>query len=181
MNLVFLSNEKQPVILENDDRRHCVIYTPQKLDESYYDLVSEEIENGGIEALHQFLLERDLTDFKPWTKPPMTTAKQELVDLGKDSILTFIESWRDGLLDLPVCPCVATDFYDAYKKWCKRSGEYEMKERFVSNWIAKSEFVERSSVHVYVGSNFERKKVRCLSPTIAFCADALKSDAEVLM
>jgi putative DNA primase/helicase len=30
LNLVFLSNEAMPVVLEEDDRRHCVIWTPPR-------------------------------------------------------------------------------------------------------------------------------------------------------
>ena len=39
VNLVFLSNEIMPVVLEEDDRRHCVIHTPPKLEKEYYDAV----------------------------------------------------------------------------------------------------------------------------------------------
>ncbi|UCG18188.1 MAG: hypothetical protein JSU84_06515 [Thiotrichales bacterium] len=178
MNLVFLSNEKQPVILENDDRRHCVIYTPQKLDESYYDLVSEEIENGGIEALHQFLLERDLTGFKPWTKPPMTESKQDLIDLGKDSIEIFIEQWQSGELGLPVCPAMGVDFYDAYQKWCKRTGEYEQKERFMNNWIDKSSVLNRQRTNIYLSGN--RVTARLIIPSDEFLVTALKNGANTV-
>lgn len=178
MNLVFLSNEKQPVILENDDRRHCVIYTPQKLDESYYDLVSEEIENGGIEALHQFLLERDLTGFKPWTKPPMTESKQDLIDLGKDSIEIFIEQWQSGELGLPVCPAMGVDFYDAYQKWCKRTGEYEQKERFMNNWIDKSQALKRQISNIYLSG--KRVTARLIIPSDEFLAAALKNGANTV-
>lgn len=178
MNLVFLSNEKQPVILENDDRRHCVIYTPQKLDESYYDLVSEEIENGGIEALHQFLLERDLTGFKPWTKPPMTESKQDLIDLGKDSIEIFIEQWQSGELGLPVCPAMGVDFYDAYQKWCKRTGEYEQKERFMNNWIDKSQALKRQISNIYLSG--KRVTARLIIPSDEFLATAMKNGANTV-
>lgn len=123
LNIVFLSNEKQPVILENDDRRHCVIWTPEKLDESYYASVSEEIDNGGIEALHHALLTLDLGDFKPWTKPPMTRAKRELIDLNKDSVEVFLDEWQAGYLDIPFCPCKSSSLYQAYSAWCRRTGE----------------------------------------------------------
>lgn len=178
MNLVFLSNEKQPVILENDDRRHCVIYTPQKLDESYYNLVSDEIENGGIEALHQFLLQRDLTGFKPWTKPPMTDSKQDLIDLGKDSIEIFIEQWQSGELGLPVCPAMGVDFYDAYQKWCKRTGEYEQKERFMNNWIDKSQSLKRQITNIYLSG--KRVTARLIMPSDEFLAIALKNGANTV-
>ena len=123
MNLVFLSNEGQPLILEKDDRRHCVIYTPPKLDESWYDDLSAEIAAGGIEALHHYLLHLNLGDFKPWAKPPATTAKAELIDINRESVDRFLDDWADGHIDgLPLCPAGTLDVYQAYLQWCRREG-----------------------------------------------------------
>ncbi len=178
MNLVFLSNEKQPVMLEEDDRRHCVVWTPEKLGDSYYENISQEIADGGIPALHQFLLQRDLTGFKPWTKPPMTVAKQDLVDLGKDSISLFIEAWCDGALGLPVCPALSSDFYDAYQRWCKRTGEYEQKERFMNNWVDKSSTLNRHRTNIYISGS--RVTARLIVPSDEFLAVALKNGANTV-
>lgn len=123
MNLCFLSNEGQPLILEPDDRRHCVIYTPRKLDESWYDDLSAEIANGGIEALHHHLLHLDLGDFKPWSKPPATKAKEDLIDISRESVDRFLRDWQDGHIDgLPLCPAGTVDVYQAYLHWCRREG-----------------------------------------------------------
>ena len=35
VNMVFLSNEAMPVVLEDDDRRHAVIWTPEQLDRDF--------------------------------------------------------------------------------------------------------------------------------------------------
>ena len=123
MNLVFLSNEHQPVVLENDDRRHCVVWTPKKLPDGEYEKINEEINNGGIEALHQFLLTLDLGDFKPWTKPPVTQAKKDLIETNLDSPQIFINDYLSGQLGVPVGPVKNSDFYAAYLEWCKKSGE----------------------------------------------------------
>jgi len=129
MNIVFLSNERQPVALEGDDRRHCVIWTPPKLPESVYGGVKEEMDNGGIAAFHDYLLNLDLGDFKPWTKPPMTGAKADLIQLGLSSEERFIAEWRNGEVDgingepMPFCPCLGSQLYDVYAAWCRRNGE----------------------------------------------------------
>ena len=130
MNLVFLSNEKQPVVLESDDRRHCVIWTPPKLDAKYYAALDDEIAAGGIAALHHFLLHIDLTDFKPWTWPPMTTAKRELIDVSSNSEERFLAEWMAGNITfddeagpLPICPAGTQHVYDAYLRYCKLQGE----------------------------------------------------------
>ena len=123
MNMVFLSNEIQPVVLENDDRRHCVIYTPQKLGDEFYADVTNEIANGGIEALHQYLLDYDVGDFKPWTRPPMTEAKRKLIQVGAGSEEQFITDWQAGHLDIPFCPVGKATLYSEYLAYCRREGD----------------------------------------------------------
>lgn len=129
MNIVFLSNERQPLVLENDDRRHCVIWTPPKPDDTFFAEINEEIDNGGVAALHDYLLELDISDFKPWTKPPMTEAKLDLIDLGRSSEERFLREWQaleltgeDGKV-LPFCPCLGSSLYRIYVRWCRQNGE----------------------------------------------------------
>ncbi len=130
MNIVFLSNEKQPLALENDDRRHCVIWTPPKPDEAFFAEVNAEIEAGGVAALHDYLLNLDMGDFKPWTKPPMTAAKQDLIDLGTGSEERFLREWAQLEIEgrngepMPFCPCLGSQLYQVYEAWCKRQGEF---------------------------------------------------------
>lgn len=123
LNIVYLSNENQPLPLENDDRRHLVIYTPPALSEQFYDELNAELDNGGVEAFYDFLLRRDLSDFHPKKRPPMTQAKRNLISLSATSELRFCQEWILGDLDLPVVPCLATDFYASYLKWCRANGE----------------------------------------------------------
>ena len=129
MNIVFLSNERQPLVLENDDRRHCVIWVPPKLPDGFFAEVNAEIDAGGIAALHHHLLELDLGDFRPWTKPPMTRAKQDLIDLGTSSEERFLRDWTRGDAEngkgdaLPFVPCTGSQLYIAYGRWCDAHGE----------------------------------------------------------
>ncbi len=123
VNLVFLSNERMPVVLEEDDRRHAVIWTPPKLSPSFYQDVAAEIKNGGIAALHDYLLNLPLGDFDTHSKPPMSTAKQELINLGKDNILRFYDDWTSGDLDgVQLMPVLSGDLYELYKTWTSKQG-----------------------------------------------------------
>ena len=123
VNLVFLSNERMPVVLEEDDRRHAVIWTPEKATEDFYKSVAEEKANGSVAAFHQFLLDVDLGDFSEHSKPPMTLAKKELIDLSKDTINRFFEEWEAGFIDgFTVMPVLSQDFYELYKIWCGKQG-----------------------------------------------------------
>lgn len=123
VNIVFLSNETQPLILERDDRRYTVIWTPGKLPRQVYQDVSDEIDAGGVAALHHYLVHLDLGDFKPWTEPPMTKAKAELIDLGMDSTERFWRAWRDGHIErVPFVPCKSEQLFALYRAYCAQQG-----------------------------------------------------------
>lgn len=129
MNIVFLSNERMPLVLENDDRRHCVIWVPPKPDDAFFELLNAEIADGGVVALHAALLALDLGDFKPWTRPPMTGAKSDLIQQSLSSEDRFLADWMaldvegtDGE-PLPFCPCSSSHLYRAYELWCNAAGE----------------------------------------------------------
>jgi len=122
-NLVFLSNEAMPVVLEEDDRRHAVIWTPNKLDADFYTDVLAEIRAGATAALHHYLLQVDLTGFTNGTNPPMTRAKEELIGLSQDSPQRFLdELYGDDIPGLRPMPALSKEWYDAYKVWCAREG-----------------------------------------------------------
>ena len=123
VNICYLSNEGQPLPIDNDDRRHLVVYTPPALSEGYYDDVFLEIEAGGVAALYRYLLDLDLTGFHPKKRPPMTDAKQRLMMLSSPSEVRFATEWITGDLGLPVCPALAGDVYAAYLRWCRTNGE----------------------------------------------------------
>ena len=111
VNLVFLSNEAMPVVLEEDDRRHCIIWTPPKLPPEFY------------AALHHHLLHLPLGDFNPGTPPPDTEAKRELVDLAQDSPVEFVDALFR--LDIPYIrptPGLTLDWYVIYQRWCTSVG-----------------------------------------------------------
>lgn len=124
VNLVFLSNESQPLVLEKDDRRYTVIHTPAKMPEDYYSRIGTELKNGGAAALHHYLLHIDLGSFDIHTKPPMTRAKANLIDVSLDSVSGFIRDWQQGdVPDIPFCPCLGTQLYTIYRRHCDKVGE----------------------------------------------------------
>lgn len=130
VNIVFLSNEAMPVVLEEDDRRHAVIWTPEKLSHEFYQGCLAEIAAGGAAALHDYLLHLDLGDFTNGTLPPMTEAKRELIDLGMDSPSRFVFAFERG--EIPgfpgksapalLTPCLSQDFFELYGAWCRSQG-----------------------------------------------------------
>ncbi|UZW62743.1 DUF5906 domain-containing protein [Lysobacter enzymogenes] len=134
VNLVFLSNESMPVVLEEDDRRHCVIWTPPKRGPAYYKAIMDELANGGVAALHDYLLHLDLGDFHPGSLPPDTEAKRDLIKLAQDSPVDFV----DALHTLDICPLkpmpgLTQDWYRVYCGWCTEQGvKPASQKRFVN-------------------------------------------------
>ncbi len=137
MNLMFFSNEFQPLKISPDDRRYLVVRTPPKLEKEYYRAVADELAAGGAAALYRYLLDLDLDGFDAHTDAIQTEAKRELVQLGMSSAQLF---WQDlhpdedppddpqaaqprGELGLPYCPALKEHVYEAYLHWCKRNGE----------------------------------------------------------
>ena len=184
MNIVFLSNEHMPLVLENDDRRHVVIWVPPKLDDGYFAMVNEEIENGGIAALHHYLLNLDLGDFKPWTKPPMTRAKMELIDRAASSEERFVRDWMALELEnaegdtLPLCPANGSTLYHVYERWCRAHGEIRPRpaNQFIGyinklhGWSAGK--VERTLANLAEGA--KPKMRRMVVPSDEAMSNALK-------
>lgn len=132
LNMVFLSNELQPMNLERGDRRFCVIWTPATPapgDDGHDDFrtlitdVLAELANGGSAALHQFLLDRDTRGFHEGTPPPITRAKDDLIEISLDSKQRFWEEWSTGQIPhLPCVPVPTSLLFEAYRAWCGRVG-----------------------------------------------------------
>lgn len=154
-NLVFLSNELQPLKINVGDRRYMVIRTPNEKPVEFYKGVGEELAAGGAEALYRYLLDLDLADFTRYTKPVMTEAKADLIEIGMPASQLFWhalhppEEGKLGELGLPYCPALVEDVYRAYTIWCARNGERvpERINRFVPSFMSLNG-VRRGEVRV---------------------------------
>jgi putative DNA primase/helicase len=136
VNLVFLSNEAQPLAIEMDDRRYTVVHTPEKLPQKFYEQIRDEIRAGGIAALHHYLLNIDLNGFDEHSKPPVTRAKINLIEVSLDSVNSFIRDWQAGEIPkMPFCPCLGSQLYSVYRKYCDRMGESIRATRSSRNFI----------------------------------------------
>lgn len=138
MNLVFLSNELQPLRIGPRDRRYMVIRTPNERDEVFYKEVSDELAAGGARALYRYLLDLDLAGFHPHMKPIMTDAKRALIEIGLLPSQLFWRELHDGLLGLPYCPALTQDVFRAYLAWCARNSHKmpEASNRFAPNFMS---------------------------------------------
>lgn len=153
INMVFLSNENQPLPLDIGDRRHHVIYTPEALPKTFYAELAEELKHGGVEAFYDYLLNLDLTGFDEDSTPPLTEAKERLIAISSPSELRFVNEWITGDLGLPIVPALAGDVYAAYTAWCRKNGE--------SRPRASNQFFG-AVAHI---SGWEKKKCRIYADT----------------
>jgi putative DNA primase/helicase len=123
INIVFLSNELQPLALDNSDRRYLVIYTPRAREFEFYRKLKAWKEAGGIAAFYHYLLTYPLDDFDPFAPAPHTQAKLDLIDMNLKSPERFWLEWAGGELDLAYRTCSSAQAYRAYLKYAQRTGD----------------------------------------------------------
>ncbi len=128
MNGVFLSNEIQPFPLEPSDRRFLVVWPKATLSMELQQRVSFELDNGGPAAFYQLLLDYDLADFTPHTKPLDTVARQRVIEFSLPNFEVFFRDWEAGDLDIPFHSCTTRDVYLCYRKWCSETGNRPLTE-----------------------------------------------------
>lgn len=122
-NLVFLSNEMQPVMPSADDRRYAIVETKEPNGMDYYAKLFREIENGGTQAFYDYLMSYAVGEYRGISaKPPKTTAKQVLIDMSRSPQESFIHMWVAGETLYPYEPCFSEDLWQAYQIWAKTRG-----------------------------------------------------------
>lgn len=143
MNVVFLSNESEPLVLEDRDRRYLVVYTPLEAQPEVYQKARDFLADGGLAKWLDYLLQYDIGDFDAHTKPPFTEAKRALIEANWRSSVRFVNEWLEGLLDLPMQVCSVEQLYRAFRRWCDQAGERwpPSRSKFtteVNRWVSES-------------------------------------------
>ena len=177
-NMALLSNEDATLPLDNDDRRHCVIWTPPPVGLDFYAQVQEEIHNGGVQAFYHHLKNLDLGDFKPWSRPPMTEAKQALIDASRSSEDEFFHDWVNGETPFPVCPCRGDDLFSAYIIDCQKKRERNIapRKRFRIKLAHMHDWEHRKQVWIYptYHCSGDKKQTRLEMPGESWAAKAIQ-------
>jgi len=140
-NCVFLSNEMQPLPIEPNDRRFLVCWPNHKLDPEILAYAKREMESEEcIRAWYAFLLNISMDwveyqtnedgtttqikhTFHANSVPPMTKAKERLIEYGLPAWEVFHREWKAERLPYPYRPCKSQDLYTAYTRFCTRTGE----------------------------------------------------------
>ncbi|MEZ0137341.1 MAG: DUF5906 domain-containing protein [Candidatus Reddybacter sp.] len=163
MNSVFLSNEVQPMYIEDEDRRFFVVWPRWKLSDELQQQVAHEIANGGIEAFYAYLLAWDLKDFNTHTKPPRTAAKERLINFGRAGWELFALQWQAGETDAPFVPVRNKDLYKYYERWCKGQGERPISANKFTGLVKTLDWL-RSRAGVHYDSGHTSAKGRFFLP-----------------
>jgi putative DNA primase/helicase len=162
-NMLFLSNESMPAVLEESDRRYTVVWTPGKLDKQCYLDAVKERDNGGTAALHDCFLNYPLDGFNPDSEAYQNDHKEDLVELGKDNVLRFYDQWKDGELDdVTLQPALSTDIYELYRIWAGRQGVRPAPLHRVIDTLARRPGVIKRIERYMTG--IKQKKQRFLLP-----------------
>ena len=192
INCVFLSNEVQPLAIEERDRRFLVLEPNHKLGDDLKKQIEQclEPDSDAISAFYTYLLALDLTDFTPYTEPPMTKAKQKIIQFGLPGWKLFLVDWRGGFLEYPFVCCLSDDLYSAYRDWCHKNGEKTIASNKFLNLIASERVVAKAHGRIYediitgVGYQEKRKEVQrrmiitCNQPKEEKQADWLSSQVK---
>ncbi|MFJ4193963.1 bifunctional DNA primase/polymerase [Pseudomonas sp. NPDC089534] len=137
MNAVFLSNEILPWPISESDRRMLVMWPAETLPPDRQKAIGHELKNGGVAALHAWLLSIDLGDFDQRTRPPKTEARERLVALSRAGWQTFLHLWKYGELGRDLWgACLSTDLYSLFLEWCQRNKEHSMSQTKFSLFIS---------------------------------------------
>ncbi|MFZ6726175.1 DUF5906 domain-containing protein [Undibacterium sp. MH2W] len=146
LNGVFLSNERQPLPLDAEDRRFQVIEALNHMGADFYAKFKAAIAAGACEAFYYYLLHLDLGDFDEHTKPVRTDSKDAVITFGLPSWETFYQRWSAKELDIPYCSCLTEDLHNAFLRWCERSNEKKLSLTKFSELISGRELKTRKRV-----------------------------------
>lgn len=166
VNVVFLSNDIQPMALEQGDRRYCVVWTPEAREKEFYKRVGKCLDDGGHEAFLDYLLDLPLGDFHEFTPPPVSAAKRELIELGLKPAERFVREWVEGLITLPLRPCSTEQAFTAFKHWCGVNGVRWTGEKIAFTTSVKKTpgaQIELVVTHRVLATG-GRQPIRCLVP-----------------
>ena len=169
LNMVFLSNSTLPMALDDGDRRYLVLYVDRVMPKEYFDDLVAEIENGGVEAFYQYLMERDLTGFSPHTKPPLNEEKQGLIDGSLPAPRYFVRRWLAEETEFPKADAVhPKDLWRAFCRWCDGANEFRRRERDFHQEVARD--LVRERVDIKYPNNTDDFKTTRLYVTKEFAA-----------
>ena len=99
-NFLFLTNHPDPIVIDDSDRRYCVLHSPSPPhpdgQTGYYAPLFAWTDNNAPVLLH-WMQSRDLRKFEPKAHAPMTAAKADLIKRSRPALDQWIEEMVEGV------------------------------------------------------------------------------------
>lgn len=176
VNTVFLSNDMQPLSLDETDRRHVVLYPTAVIPEHIHTNVSDAItdpEQKTIRAFYTYLRLKNIGTQNAHSTAIHTNAKARLTKISMASWERFYAFWKTGELDIPYATCLTTDLYDYYVFWCKGNGERATTSTKLLTYIGVREHKERIRYQydLQFGTGFQTKSGQSMAFIIGLDTD----------
>ncbi|OOR89817.1 DUF5906 domain-containing protein [Moraxella bovis] len=176
VNTVFLSNDMQPLSLDETDRRHVVLYPTATIPEHIRTAISDAIidpEQKTIRAFYTYLLLKNIGTQNAHSTAIATNAKARLTKISMASWERFYTFWKNGELDIPYATCLTTDLYDYYVFWCKMNGERATTSTKLLTYIGVREHKERIRYQydLQFGGSFHTKSGQSMAFIIGLDTD----------
>lgn len=146
VNTVFLSNDMQPLSLDETDRRHVVLYPTAVIPDALRHEIGAAIDDPNqslIRAFYTYLLLKDPKNQNAHSTAINTEAKAQLTEISIGSHERFYMYWKNGDLEIPYATCLTTDLYHYYVIWCGQNREYAQSSAKVLRYIALREHKKR--------------------------------------
>ena len=89
---IMFSNHTAPIDLEEGDRRYFVFNSEaQPRDTDYYDALNKCISSvDGMDGIYTWLMQRDISHFRPYAAPPVTEAKRKIIETSGNPLKHYI-------------------------------------------------------------------------------------------
>jgi len=140
IHLIVASNDKWVIPAGTNSRRWLVLEVSDRYigNNQYFDSVLREINNGGLEALLHFLLNRKITN--KLNRAPSTEALEEQRAMSISTRYDSVESWWQETIEIGIIKAPAmfvedenknddwpsavlnSDLFNSYVEWCKDRG-----------------------------------------------------------
>lgn len=108
-NFLMFTNHKDSIVIDRKDRRYCVIHSPSKPQDSdyYKKLFDWTNSDDNYGRILNYLMKRDLSEFKPHGHAPMTVGKEELIQNSKIPVQQWLEECIESK-EWPLCSDVVS-------------------------------------------------------------------------
>ncbi len=93
INYFFTSNHANAMYMEDGDRRGYIVKTPTyKMSQSFFNIYDKWYrKKSNMGKLLQYFLDVDTSDFSPSAAAPITTSKQDMINVSKSDALIWLE------------------------------------------------------------------------------------------